>query len=171
MKVAIISDTHDNISNLKRALVWFKKQGISLIIHCGDICAPLILTEILGQNFQIYFVCGNVDDCKQLAEAVEKLKGIKFFGKFGEIKLNNKKIAFIHKPDEARKLAESGNYDLVFYGHTHQPWIERLRVKNKKSKFVYLANPGNLAGMFYKATFAVYDSVADKLELKILERV
>jgi predicted phosphodiesterase len=32
-----------------------------------------------------------------------------------------------------------------------------------------LVNPGNLAGMFYKATFAIYETKTDKLELKILE--
>jgi len=34
-----------------------------------------------------------------------------------------------------------------------------------------LANPGTLAGMFSKATFAVYDTSTNNLELKILERL
>ena len=34
-----------------------------------------------------------------------------------------------------------------------------------------MINPGELAGQFYKPTFAVYDRTTEKLELKILERL
>ena len=62
------------------------------------------------------------------------------------------------------KLAESGKYDFVFYGHNHKPWIEEIGE-------TFLANPGTLAGLFNKATFAILDTENKKLELKILERV
>ncbi len=74
------------------------------------------------------------------------------------------KIAFCHFPDQAKKLAESGKYDLVFYGHTHKPWEEVINGCR-------VINPGTLAGMFYKATFAVYDTESGKLELKLLELI
>jgi len=32
-----------------------------------------------------------------------------------------------------------------------------------------IANPGNLAGLIYKATFAILDAKTKKLELKILD--
>jgi predicted phosphodiesterase len=41
----------------------------------------------------------------------------------------------------------------------------------KKEKNCYLANPGSLAGIFYKATFAILDTRSKKLELKILEKI
>ena len=37
MKIAIISDTHDNIANLKKAAEFIKKEKIKTIILCGDI--------------------------------------------------------------------------------------------------------------------------------------
>jgi len=61
-------------------------------------------------------------------------------------------------------LAKNSKYDLIFFGHTHQPW-------EKKIGDCRLVNPGTLAGMFNKATFAVYDSKTDKLELKLVERL
>ncbi len=175
MKIAIISDTHDNIPNLEKALFWFKKLDISLIIHCGDLCAPSILTEVLVPNFsgKIHLVCGNADDQELLSVKVKELKNVKLHEELGEIKIGNKNIAFIHKPERVKKIASSGRYDLVFYGHTHQPWVEesKLKIENCKLKIVKLVNPGNLAGIFYKATFAIYDTETDKLELKILERL
>jgi putative phosphoesterase len=164
MKIAIISDTHDNIFNLEKALSWINSQNIPLIIHCGDLCAPSVLTEILVKKFphQIYLIHGNVGDRELLEEKVKNLKNVKLFGDFGEIEIDNKKIAFVHKPEEAKKIAQTEKYDLVFYGHTHKPWEEKIG----KTKLV---NPGNLAGMFYKATFAIYETKTDKLELKILE--
>jgi len=166
MKIAIISDTHDNVPNLEKALSWIKSQDIFVIIHCGDICAPSILTKVIVPNFsgKIHLVCGNVGDRQLLEEAVKTLENVKFYGDRGEIELEKKKIAFCHKPEEAEKLAETRKYDLVFYGHTHQPWVQIIG----KTR---LANPGNLAGMFYKATFAIYNSETDKLELKILEKL
>jgi hypothetical protein len=34
-----------------------------------------------------------------------------------------------------------------------------------------MVNPGELAGQFYKPTFAVYDTDTSLLELKILEKI
>ncbi len=173
MKIAIISDTHDNIPNLEKALSWINSQKISLIIHCGDLCAPSILTEVLVPKFsgQIHLIYGNVGDRELLEEKVKEFKNVKFYGDKGEIKIDKKSIAFVHKPEEAKRIGKIGKYDLIFYGHTHKPWEEnfKFQISNSKFKIVRLVNPGNLAGMFYKATFAVYDTTTDKLELKILE--
>jgi uncharacterized protein len=70
----------------------------------------------------------------------------------------------VHYPEIAKKLAESGNYDAVFYGHTHRPWEETIGSCR-------LVNPGELAGQRYKPCFAIYDTETDKLELKILEKM
>ena len=172
MILGIISDTHDNIPNLEKTLAWLRTEGISLIIHCGDLCAPSILTKILVPNFpgEIHLVHGNVGDRELLSKKTQEFKNVKLHGDFGELKINGKKIAFVHQPKEGKKLAISGLYDLVFYGHTHKPWIEKIKTKQGQSqKVVYLVNPGNLAGLFYKATFAIYNTETDKLELKILE--
>ena len=37
MKIAIVSDTHNNWANFKKAIRWIKKEKIQLILHCGDI--------------------------------------------------------------------------------------------------------------------------------------
>jgi len=161
MKIAIISDTHDNLATLNQAIDWINKEKIDLLIHCGDVCSQKTL-EILIKKFEkpIHLVLGNADD-KNLKKT---RKNVRIWGKTGEIEVAKKKISFTHFPEEAKKIIRSNKYNLVFYGHTHRPW------ERKKNK-CRVVNPGNLAGIFYKATFAVYDTENDKLELKILERL
>ncbi len=184
MKIAIISDTHDNLATAEKALKWIKRQEISLLIHCGDLCAPTFLTQFLVKKFsgEIHLVYGNVGDRRLLQERAKSFSKVKFYGDAGRLKIGGKRIGFTHRPEEAQKMAKTGRFDIVFYGHTHKPWEDRLKIKpsglkilnkNKKLKVksVCLVNPGTLAGMFYKATFAIYDPETDKLELKIVEKL
>jgi len=168
MRIAIVSDTHDHLPNFKRALDWIKKAKIKLVLHCGDVCAPAVLKEA-AKDFsgKIHLVFGNVDGdrflmAKQVYE--KEIGNVILHGEWAELKVDNKKIALTHRPKFARGLATTQEYALVFYGHTHKPWEEKIG----KCRLV---NPGNLAGLFYKATFAVYDTKTNKLELKILEKL
>ena len=40
MKIGILSDTHDDIDNVKEAIYRFKEQKVELIVHAGDFCIP-----------------------------------------------------------------------------------------------------------------------------------
>ena len=171
MLIAIISDTHDNLSNLEKFLNWAKKNKIEMIIHCGDIASSETI-RYLAQNFNgpLHLVYGNMDEPRrdEIYEAIDGLKNVTLHGDIGEIVVETHnyaslRIAFCHFPEKAKALAESGKYNLVFYGHTHKPWME-TRENNCQ-----LINPGTLAGLFSKATFAVYDTKSGKLELKVLE--
>lgn len=156
MIIAIVSDTHNNWVNFKKAIDWINKEKIQLILHCGDINSREIIND--AQKYfdgEIKYVKGNADYGLEIPDKME-------------IELENKKIAFAHFPNEAKKMAQSGKYDVVFYGHTHRPWEEKVGDCR-------LINPGELAGQFYKPTFAVYDTgpkgYPGNLELKILEKL
>jgi len=152
MKIAVVSDTHNNLANFKKAIDWIKKEKIQLILHCGDISSRETIDEAKKYfNGDIKFVKGNADWDMDLPDKME-------------LEFGGKKIAFAHFPDMAKKLAQSGKFDAVFYGHTHRPWDEKVGE-------CHMINPGELAGQFYKPTFAVYDSVTGVLELKILEKL
>ena len=166
MKIGIISDTHDNVPNLEKALAWMNKHGIEAIIHCGDLCAPAMLINILAPQFEgpIHMVFGNVEDRDLLLKKVADFAHVIHYGDQGEATLDGKKIGFVHFPEIAEEMAKTGKYDFVFYGHTHKPWEETIN--NTR-----VVNPGTVAGLFQKATFATYDTMTDKLELKILEKI
>ncbi len=174
MKIAIVSDTHNNWPNFKKTIEWIKKEKIQLILHCGDISSQ----ETIDQAKEIF-------DGPASAESYGEAKDIKFVRGNGDFGLNlpekmelniegnppspgalarQRKIAFCHFPNIAKELAQSGKYNVVFYGHTHKPWDEKI--ENCR-----MINPGELAGQLYKPTFAVYDTATGSLELKILEHL
>ena len=70
------------------------------------------------------------------------------------------KIAFVHFPDVAKKLAETGKYDFVFHGHTHKPWCSEVLTKDTlgTDKKCTVLNPGNVANQIYPPTFAVWNT-------------
>ena len=80
---------------------------------------------------------------------------------FAPFNFNNIKIAFTHYLDKAKKLAETKRYNYVFYGHTHKPWEEEIN----STKII---NPGTLAGVWNRSTFAILDTKIKKVELIIL---
>jgi predicted phosphodiesterase len=86
---------------------------------------------------------------------------IDYFDDFGVLNLAEKKIAFTHYPVTAEKLAEIGKYNLVFYGHNHKPWEEKIG-------HTILLNPGEIQARDGKPTFAIYDLAKMKAKLVIL---
>lgn len=161
MKFAIVSDTHDNIKNFNKAIEFLNKEKIDIILHCGDICNQSTVDEA-NKNFkgEIKFVRGNGDfELNDLPEAME-------------VEIDGVKVFMNHFPDVAKEMAESGKYDLVFYGHTHKPWEETISNPSTGSgRVCRLVNPGELAGQRFKPTFAIFDTKNKKLELKILEKI
>ena len=160
MRVVIISDVHNNITNLKKVLDYCNNKKIKAIICCGDL-ASMEALDFLNDNFsgESYFCFGNMDDGQMRNYDFEaKYKNTWIFRDYGEFKIDNYNIALVHYPEKAKVLCESGKYDFVFYGHTHKPWEETIG--NCK-----MLNPGNVAGELYLPTFAVWNTESDKFEL------
>ena len=156
MKIAIISDSHDNLVNLEKCLLYCENENVDILFHCGDWCAPSTLKftrELFSEK--IYGVFGNVHGEDE--EMFEKAKefDINLKKDKNEITIDKIRMTIVHRPKEAHKLAQTKKFDLIFYGHTHEPWQDKVGA-------TYLVNPGNLAGMFTRATFAMYDTETKK---------
>jgi hypothetical protein len=161
MKITIISDIHDNMVNLKNCLDWSRKNTVEKILCLGDITNSETL-DYLARNFsgEIFLVAGNCE--LYPASDLKKYPNIKYLGEVGSIEIDGLKFGLVHQPAKIERL--SGNYDFIFHGHTHKPWIE-----NKNG--VTIANPGNISGTIYKVSFATLDTSTKKLELMILENI
>lgn len=177
MLIAIISDVHNNEVNLKKVLNYCELNKIEKIICCGDLASDETLyfmadnfnlaSDQLADGGEIFYVFGNMDNGQlQEFKNVESYKNVKLFADFGEVEIDSKKIAFVHFPEVARKLGETGKYDFVFYGHTHKPWTEVIEVRRKQFIFnCTLLNPGNVAGEYYLPTFATWDTENNEFKL------
>ena len=156
MKIGIISDSHDRIDNLNKALEIFIKNKVSEIIHCGDFCAPFMIQEMAKFKGKIHCIFGNInDEYTSTKFAIEN--GVNLYGDFAELEIDRKKIAVVHFPQIARSLALSGKYDAVFYGHDH--------IKNfEKVNNTFLVNPGELMGRKAKPSCAIYNTEENSIK-------
>jgi len=166
MQIAIISDSHDNLATIEKALPYLAKRGCEVLLHCGDVCAPSVMREIATNwNKPMHLVYGNVDGDRTTMQTLAKdLPNLTIHGEQGSITLGGKKIGFVHYPDVAEQMAKTGKYDVVFYGHDHKAWEKQIGATT-------LYNPGTLAGLFAKPTFAIYDTASGKAELVLIEKI
>ena len=149
MKLGVMSDSHDNIPNVKRAVALFNEIGVDLVVHAGDFIAPFAIDPLADLNCRVVGVFGNNDG--------ERVVLAKKFEAIGEVhpnlastSLGNKTIAVMHYPELAIPIAKSGDYDIVVYGHTH-----KIDIQKDNS---LLLNPGETGGWTTgKATVAVVD--------------
>ncbi len=162
--IAIISDLHDNLANLDKCLTWCERAAVSALLCCGDVTNEETIGHLAGRfKKDIYLVRGNV--CNYDEKILAKYAHIHYLGREGgAIELEGRRIAICHEPFLLDELIRRTAPAIVFYGHTHKPWIE-------KRNEVMVVNPGTLGGLFQKATFAIYDAAASEPELKILEEL
>lgn len=163
MKIAIIADIHDNIFNLEKCLRICQENKVDKIICCGDV-GNFETLKYISSNFlgEIFLVEGNAETFSKKEAA--KLKNINYQGLIAYVKLDNLNIGFCHRSVDIPKVSKGfeGKLDFIFYGHSHKPWLER-------KDGVALINPGNIANIYYQATFALLDLKTKNLELKIIQ--
>jgi putative phosphoesterase len=172
MKYVIISDMHDNYSNLIRVSAWCENNRVNKIICCGDLTNNETL-RLLSDcvSGPIHLIRGNADVYDE--DAVWQYNNICYYGRIGRIRINNINIGICHEPNYYDKVLAQGQCDTIFYGHTHKPWFSEKKYKSKgrdKEHRVRLVNPGNLGGLMYQATFAVWTVSSNRLELIVLNQ-
>lgn len=177
MKLAIVSDIHDNIPNLEKFLNWCVSEKIEKIICCGDVANGETIAR-LAQGFsgEILLVRGNADLYDE--DELVAYPNIKYGGRKAVWNIAGHKVGVCHEPFLIKEVfaleGESSDEeeipvpdfakkkDIVFYGHTHRPWLE-------DSGGTMLINPGALTGGYTASTFAGWDTDKGWPELKIAD--
>ena len=153
MRIAVLSDSHDNISNLERLLPRLQDAG--MLIFCGDLCAPFSL-ETLARGFSgpVHVTLGNNDgDVYLLTRIAARYPHVSLAVPCGQIEVEGHKVAFVHEPLFAEGLAALGRFDAVFFGHSHQREVRKLGK-------TLLANPGEVMGRLGQPGCGIYDTAA-----------
>jgi putative phosphoesterase len=160
MKIAVLSDIHDNIWNLKKVLTDLKKKKAEAIIFCGDFGSPASAKILASASIPTYAVFGNVDGAQfEITNWVkDNAPHFKLGKEMLETDLGGRKVAVCHYPKIARGLASVGDYDAVFCGHEHRAYYKRIGDCT-------LLNPGEVMGKSGKCTYALYDTKANKAEV------
>ncbi|MDP3836705.1 MAG: metallophosphoesterase family protein [bacterium] len=164
MLIAIAADLHDNRLNWQKFNDYAAKQGIKILLFCGDLATADTLAQIQAEfDGTIYLIAGNAETYE--AEKIKNNSKFFFIGRYGHLTIAGKRIGLIHEPSFKRDLlSEQTDLNYIFYGHTHKPWIEQ-------EGNIIVANPGTLGGVNYQASFAVLDTETNNLTLVILENI
>lgn len=153
MKIAIISDCHDQWENLERAVEIANDEECKILLFAGDLIAPPGLAILEKFNGQVKFVWGNNEGEKMgMTRKMDASEKIELCGNVFEGEINGVRIFMNHYPRLAELAAKSGEFDLCVCGHTHLYKEERIGE-------CILLNPGELHGhKTSKPTFAIFDT-------------
>lgn len=159
MLIAVLSDTHDHIANLRNAVTVCNERGAFLLIHCGDLISPFMLDELAAFRGPTHLVYGNnMGDMYLISRfCADRFPTITHHGIRGSVEAGGKRIAFHHYPELARGLALSDHFDIVCCGHNHTYQVERIGN-------CLLVNPGELLGKDGQPTFCLVNTDTLKAE-------
>ena len=160
MLIGIISDTHDNLPVILRAVEVFNERRVGHVIHAGDFTSPFTFRALKHLACDFTGIYGNNDGERVL---LQKLSHARIFTQPYILELANRKIVIMHEHQVVDALADSGHFDLVIYGHTHEPDI-------RKRGNTLIVNPGELSGWLHgTSTIAVADLATLSAELIALQ--
>jgi putative phosphoesterase len=138
MRIGVLSDTHDHMSHIRRAVEALNDLQVELALHAGDYVAPFVVNELARLNCRLMGIFGNNDGERLgLTKRISEIGQVQVQPLFLELK--GCRIAMVHEPEPVEAFARSGLYDLVLYGHTHQ---QELRTVGE----CLVLNPGEVCG-------------------------
>ena len=153
--VGIMSDSHDNMPAIKKAVDTFNQRKVDLVIHAGDLVAPFTARELKKLKCPLIITFGN-NDGEVLG--LNKIFEGQIFQPPHQIKVNDKKVLILHDPIVLDELQKSSDFDVIIYGHLHKAEI-------KKGKPIII-NPGECGGWLYgKSTVAIWKVDSEDVEL------
>lgn len=160
MLIAILSDSHGRVDNVRQALELLAPFSPSAYFHCGDVGGEDVLALFAG--LPLHFVWGNTDAPSGGTRAFCETVGLPLPDGPVRITLDGKSIAMFHGHENAfSREIRAPRTDYIFHGHTHEKTdyrIGRTRV----------INPGALHRARVK-TVATLDLAADELRFLALE--
>ena len=151
MRIAVMSDLHDNIPAWDMLLREINAQDIKVLINCGDTVTVSTLRRMSNTYAgQIHTVFGNNVDITEETKGVEAMGNVIHHGHQGGVELAGKRIGFVHFPQVAEAMGKTGEFDLVCHGHTHLKRWEKI-------DSWHILNPGTAGGVFQYPSFAIVD--------------
>lgn len=170
MRIGVLADSHDHLDRLRRAVARCRQEKVEALLHAGDFVAPFAVALLAGAACPVHAVFGNNDG--------ERLGIRDAFGEWGEVRpgpveleLGDRRVLLMHEPYALASHEESGRYDLVVYGHTHEvDWRPQAGASGDAAHRRRVINPGEVCGWVTgKASFALFDLAAGEAELVELD--
>ncbi|MEM3402234.1 MAG: metallophosphoesterase [Candidatus Hadarchaeales archaeon] len=160
MKIGVMSDTHDRIDAVERAVDFFNGENVEHVLHAGDLVSPFVAPRFSRLKAKLYYVWGNNEGDREFITTKFSEIGVKPLGNFASLFLGGRKIALLHGTHEeiVGALQRSKLFDVIVRGHTH-----RAEVKTGETLVI---NPGEVCGYLTgRKTVALLDLSALSAEI------
>ena len=170
MKIAIISDIHENVHNLALFFEEIQHRGggenIEKIIFLWDFINNGIAKLLANSPIPVYAIRGNNDGERVAITKTSLMEGSNlelWFDTFDSLTIDGRNIFITHYPMLAKPMARSGDFDAVFYGHDH-------KYNKETNNSCLIINPWEIsAHKTTCASFAIYDTQTNEGEIVILK--
>ena len=166
MKIAVISDIHENFHNLILSLEDMNAKGVEKILCLGDLMNAGIAKILAAQEIPTYMIWGNNDGEKVdiMIASYRKDSNLDVsLNTYDFLDIDGRLIFISHYNDLAAPMAQTGLYDAVFYGHNH---LQKKETVNN----TLVVNPGELcAQKTGNCTYAIYNTETNDAEIITLE--
>jgi len=160
--IGAISDTHDNLPQIEKAVQSLNEQKVGLVFHAGDYVAGFVIPRLAKLNCPLIGVFGNNDgDHELLKKRFGETSNCTIHDRFTQVTVEGYRIALLHghETELLSAIIDSGYFDAVIHGHSHNMGIER------RGKTLVI-NPGELCGYITgKSTFALIDTMKNQAEI------
>lgn len=159
MLIGLISDSHDNITAIGRAVALFNERRVDLVLHAGDYVSPFSSRGLCELTARMVGVFGNNDG--------DRIGLKERFGAFChlgvgplDVEHEGRRFLVMHEPAALHALAQTDTYDAVVFGHTHKVEVRRGTT--------LVVNPGECGGWVTgRCTVALLD--VDRGEVEVVE--
>jgi hypothetical protein len=142
MRIGILSDTHDRLSMIAKAVAWCNDTDVGLVLHAGDYISPFVIDTLAGLRAPMVGVFGNNDgDRDMLLTKCREHTHLEIRGDITEVTAGGRDIALLHghQKDRLADVIRRGNHAVVVHGHSHRPAVSR-------EGEVLVVNPGAVSG-------------------------
>ncbi len=134
MRIGVLSDTHDNLPKIKKAVSFLNRKNVDFVLHAGDFVAPFVIPYLDKLKPKWAGVFGNNDGERKGLSKASKRKI-----KEGPLRMSfsGKKILLVHDKSLVNLRKETAQ--VIIFGHTHRPEITKTDGK-------LWFNPGECSG-------------------------
>ena len=191
MLIAVISDIHDHLENLARALDRITThrddagEAVGALLCCGDLNSPFVVGA-LAQGFAgpVTVVFGNNEGDKYritslaaglggaaagATPAVGEPTNVRIAGETARLELGGRRVCLHHFNEVGAIIAATDRFDLVCYGHDHAYLLRRgvLGATEMNPGAIMGWRPGHGA---VPVTYGLYDTTTGVAAIHDIER-
>jgi putative phosphoesterase len=160
MRIGIFADVHDHLDNLRKVVARFNDEKVEVVLFAGDLVSTFAVPPLRKLNCPFVGCFGDNEGNKPGLYA-----GMSIVGTLGEPPFCYRAAdgtRFVLTHCHAWVKGNEGEFDVLVYGHTHKPSIQR----DDRGR-LYI-NPGETSGWTYgNPTIAILET--ESMDVEILE--